>query len=86
MVSDEILSSLRVDFHGRSSSPRGGAHFGDYSNVELAKLPVDWTKKRNRKLIILTFCVSNFFVGTFYALLAPFFAAEVSKINILACY
>lgn len=42
-------------------------------------MPVDRTKKRNRKLIILTFCVSNFFVGTFFALLAPFFAAEAKK-------
>ena len=81
MVSDELLNSLSVDFQGLSSSPRDvrNGRFGEYSNVELAKLPADGKEKRNRKLIVLTFCASNFFVGTFYALLAPFFAAEVSR-------
>ncbi|KAI0208721.1 MFS-type transporter SLC18B1 [Lamellibrachia satsuma] len=81
MVSDELLNSLSVDFQGQSSSPRDvrNGQFGEYSNVELAKLPADGKEKRNRKLIVLTFCASNFFVGTFYALLAPFFAAEAKK-------
>ena len=52
---------------------------GDYSTFEEEALPVERTKKKNRKMMLLTFCAANFLAGTFYSLLAPFFAIEVSR-------
>ena len=80
-VPEELVSSHDADPPVQIISPRDEGRFGDYSNVEVTKLPINHQQKRNRKLIVLTFCTSNFFVGTFFALLAPFFAAEVGWVR-----
>ena len=50
----------------------------DYNTFEQEKLPHP-NKMRNRKMIVITFCVANLFAGMMYSLVAPFYAVEVSS-------
>ena len=49
----------------------------DYNTFEQEKVP-DQKKTKNRKMIVITFCLANLFAGMMYSLVAPFYAVEVS--------
>ena len=49
----------------------------DYNTFEQEEVP-DQNKMKNRKMIVITFCVVNLFAGMMFSLVAPFYAIEVS--------
>ena len=56
----------------------------DYNTFEQDEVP-DRNKIKNRKIIVITFCIANLFAGTMYSLVAPFYATEVSWNSCLPC-
>lgn len=82
MAAEDCSCSLNGDIqlrHISSDVIQASCKIGGYSTFEKEALPVERTKKKNRKMMLLTFCAANFLAGTFYSLLAPFFAIEVSR-------
>ena len=82
MAGEEPTCSLNGDILRRRLSSdviQGTCMNGDYSTFEEEELPVAGTKTKNRKLIVVTFCISNLLTGMFFSLLAPFFTIEVSR-------
>ena len=54
-----------------------GCKTTDYNTFEQGEVP-DRDKMKNRKMVVITFCVANLFAGMMYSLVAPFYAVEVS--------
>ena len=82
MAGEEPTCSLNGDILRRRLSSdviQGTCMIGDYNTFEEEELPVAGTKTKNRKLIVVTFCISNLLMGMFFSLLAPFFTIEVSR-------
>ena len=61
-----------------SDVTQDGCKISDYNTFEQEEVP-DRTKMRNRKIIVITFCVANLFAGMMYSLVAPFYVVEVSS-------
>ncbi|KAI0221024.1 MFS-type transporter SLC18B1 [Lamellibrachia satsuma] len=83
MEAEELICSWNEDLQRRDLSSDGiqsGRQIGDYDTFE-EELPVDGTKWKNSKLIVFTFCITNFLVGMFFSLMAPFFAIEMTTIG-----
>ena len=51
----------------------------DYDTFEQEEMP-DQNKMKNRKIIVITFCIANLCRGYAYSLVVPFYATEVSNI------
>ena len=49
----------------------------DYNTFEQEEVP-DRNKMKNRKIIVIIFCIANLSAGLMYSLVTPFYATEVS--------
>ena len=49
----------------------------DYNTFEQEEVP-DRNKMKNRKIVVILFCIANFSAGLMYSLVTPFYATEVS--------
>ena len=65
--------------HRRLSSDvtQDSCKISDYNTFEQEEVP-DRTKMKNRKVVVITFCLVNLLAGMMYSLVAPFYAVEVS--------
>ena len=78
MAVDEHSLTQDAQQRGLSSDvTQDDCNTSDYNTFEKEEMP-DRTKMKNRKMIVITFCVVNLFAGMMYSLVAPFYAVEVS--------
>ena len=61
-----------------------GCKISDYNTFEQEEAP-DWNKMKNRKIIVITFCIASLSAGLMFSLVTPFYATEVSWNLGLSC-
>ena len=78
-LTDELqLRRLSTDF------AQDGCKVSDYNTFEQEEVP-DQKKMKNRKIIVIIFCIANLSAGLMYSLVTPFYAREVSWNLCLPC-
>ena len=77
-VEERSLSHDTLPRRLSSDVTQESCKLSDYNTFEQEEMP-DQNKMKNRKIIVITFCIANLFEGYAYSLAIPFYATEVSN-------
>ena len=85
-VEERALSHDTLPRRLSSDVTQESCKISDYHTFEQEEMPYQ-NKMKNRKIIVITFCIANLCRGYAYSLVMPFYATEVRKRTMfILCY